>query len=54
MQKEQLYCATLPIKLPLTITVTFKFDGYDGEIKTKVYVDATWTIPTTFPVPEWY
>ena len=27
---------------------TFKFDGYDGEIKTKVYVDATWTIPTTF------
>ena len=27
---------------------TLKFDGYDGEIKTKVYVDATWTIPTTF------
>lgn len=27
---------------------TFKFDGYDGKIKTKVYVDATWTIPTTF------
>lgn len=24
---------------------TFKFDGYDGEIATKVYVDAKWTIP---------
>ena len=27
---------------------TFKFDGYDGEIATKVYVDAKWTIPATF------
>ena len=27
---------------------TFKFDGYNGEIATKVYVDAKWTIPSNF------
>ncbi len=27
---------------------TFKFDGYYGEIATKVYVDAKWTIPSNF------
>ena len=27
---------------------TFKFDGYDGDIATRVYVDAQWTIPATF------
>lgn len=26
----------------------FKFDGYDGDIATRVYVDAQWTIPATF------
>ncbi|MCS3052309.1 hypothetical protein NXV05_21060 [Parabacteroides johnsonii] len=26
----------------------FKFDGYDGDICTRVYVDAQWTIPVTF------
>lgn len=37
-----------PYKITSDYNGTFKFDGYDGEIKTKVYVDATWTIPTTF------
>lgn len=27
---------------------TFKFNGYNGEIATKVYIDAQWTIPKTF------
>lgn len=27
---------------------TFKFDGYYGEIATKVYVDAKWTIPSNY------
>lgn len=27
---------------------TFKFDRYNGEIATKVYVDAKWTIPSNF------
>lgn len=35
-------------KITSDYTGTFKFDGYDGEIATKVYVDAKWTIPATF------
>ena len=31
---------------------TFKFDGYDGDIATRVYVDAQWTIPATFQFPK--
>lgn len=35
-------------KITSDYTGTFKFDGYDGEIATRVYVDAQWTIPETF------